>query len=118
MTTLDLERLEALQAKALMLGDAIGQEIAQTVANIIASQWSSHSPAEPGDPPAIRTGALAASVEVQPNEGGYQVGSPLGYAADLEHGTEAMPARPWLRPALESVRPLIPEIVQRWLVSR
>lgn len=111
---LTIERLEALRAKALTLNDSIGQEIAHTVAGIIAANWSGHSPAAAGDPPAVVTGQLAASVEVQPAEGGYSVGSHLPYAAELEYGTSRMAARPWLRPAVEATRLMIPAMVRRW----
>lgn len=55
------------------------------------------SPSAPGNPPAIVTGNLRRSIQMQKvQEKNYKVGSALDYARFLEFGTSKMAARPWL----------------------
>ncbi|MFP4323771.1 MAG: hypothetical protein ACLFTK_15055 [Anaerolineales bacterium] len=102
--TLDTARLDALHEAADSLRQAWARQMAERLVVHIAEAWSSSTPAAPGDPPAIDTGALAASIRLEPTPQGYRVGTPLIYGAWLEFGTREMAARPWLRPALEAVR--------------
>jgi HK97 gp10 family phage protein len=54
----------------------------------------------------VRTGALRASIRVERSGVGHAVragGGAVDYAAYVEFGTRRMAARPYLRPALESV---------------
>lgn len=97
--------LEALQATIPAMQQALARHIAQHLIDQIAARWSAQSPAPPGDPPAIDTGALADSITLQVGEdGALMVGSSLDYAARLEFGGQTLAARPWLRPALDRVR--------------
>lgn len=70
-----------------------------------------HRASAPGEAPAVATGRLRAGVGVRLAAGGLgaTVGvhdaSLAGIAANLEFGTRAMAARPWLLPALEAARP-------------
>jgi len=66
------------------------------------------SPSAPGEPPAVVTGTLRASIthRVEDEDGeavGY-VGTNVHYAQPLEFGTSKMAARPFLFPALEKNR--------------
>lgn len=65
-----------------------------------------HTASAPGQPPMSDTGRLANSIEfdkVGPLTA--TVGSALNYAPWLEYGTVNMAARPFMRPAVEKVRP-------------
>lgn len=67
-----------------------------------------HIASAPGDPPAVDTGHLRASIssKLAVDEGGLhaRIGSNLNKAVYLELGTRRMAARPFLRPALDSIR--------------
>ena len=58
---------------------------------------------------ATSSGALARSVKVRtdPDGLGGSVGTDLPHGRFLEFGTRRMPARPWLQPAFESLKPRI-----------
>ena len=62
----------------------------------------------PGQPPHIRTGTLARSIEQETFRRGSdligRVGTNLNYGKFLEYGTVKMAPRPYLRPALASQR--------------
>ena len=59
---------------------------------------------KPGSPPNVDTGALLRSLRVK-NKGFYaDIGSDMFYAPWLEFGTQNMPARPFLAPALKRRR--------------
>jgi len=68
-----------------------------------------HYPSKPGQPPAPDTGALRSSVEMDDgdlqSQGVVYVGFTgfAPYGAYLEIGTDEVPARPSLRPALDRV---------------
>lgn len=66
-----------------------------------------HQASAPGEPPAIDTGTLANShwVEVPVSEPTAYIHVSTEYAEVLEFGGAKMAARPYLRPALEKVRP-------------
>lgn len=65
----------------------------------------SHTASAAGKPPAVDTGRLRQSINVQKvAEGHYRVGTNVPYALSLEFGTRKMAARPFMRPALERVR--------------
>ena len=78
----------------------------------------------PGEPPAVRTGALRGSIayETESTIGGYNaiIGSPKEYAPALEfgallwHGGEILP-RPFMRPALAEIQGELMSIMSgRW----
>jgi HK97 gp10 family phage protein len=77
---------------------------AQVVRNISESAFA-EGPSEPGNPPRARTGKLRQSI-LQRSVGRFEriVGTTLKYGNYLEFGTSRMAARPFLRPALLSMR--------------
>jgi HK97 gp10 family phage protein len=74
-------------------------------------------PSLPGEPPHKRTGTLARSIESETFRIGDQfvgrVGTNLKYGAYLEFGTRKMAPRPYLRPALDELRPQILREIQK-----
>lgn len=63
------------------------------------------APSAPGEPPRLRSGALADSVTIWPvpDRPAAEVGSDLAYGRHLELGTRRMAARPWLLPAFRAL---------------
>lgn len=59
---------------------------------------------KPGKPPNTDTGRLVQSIQVEFRNNGLEgiVGTNLKYGVWLEFGTQDMPARPWLKPAVQS----------------
>lgn len=122
------EGLEAVLAKI----DRVAEELARkqergiTKACLIvqayaAEHMSPESPSSPGEPPAVVTGQLRASIghQVVEEDGkivGY-VGVPAGvpYGEYLEFGTSKMQPRPFLVPALEINRAEITEAIREEL---
>lgn len=76
------------------------------------------SPSSPGDPPAIDTGRLVASVTHVIEGGGFSketkgyVGTNVDYGRHLEFGTSTIAPRPWLTPALESKKKEIKALIK------
>ncbi len=72
------------------------------------------APSAPGEPPARVSGELMDSVayEVVESDRGLVVlvGASAPYALALEYGTRRMAARPFLRPSLAEMEPLIARI--------
>lgn len=60
----DDDDLSALESRIEGRLDEIVQKMAQDTADFIDSNWSAVSPSEPGNPPAIVTGTLRDSVEI------------------------------------------------------
>ena len=72
-------------------------------------------PSRPGEPPHVRTGTLARSIDQETfervNEFIGRVGTNLKYGLWLEIGTANMEMRPYFRPSLElNRRPILREI--------
>lgn len=65
-----------------------------------------HQASAPGQPPAVDTGYLRASVDHKVGtdaEGLYaDIGTEVDYGLYLEQGTRYMQPRPWLKPALDA----------------
>jgi len=65
-----------------------------------------HIASAPGEPPAVDTGRLRASITHRVERDGKNfsglVGTNVEYAKDLEMGTAKMAPRPFLRPTLEN----------------
>lgn len=68
--------------------------------------YGSHRASAPGEAPAMDTGTLAASIQVDPTGAtSAAVSTNQDYAVHLEYGTVNMAARPAWVPAAEEVRP-------------
>jgi HK97 gp10 family phage protein len=84
---------------------------------------SPNGPSAPGEPPAVDTGRLRASITHRVEGGGYEektvgvVGTNVEYGKHLEFGTVHMAARPWLTPALERHRKEIVDLIKEATVS-
>lgn len=92
----------------------VTQESANEIVVDIRSNWSGQSPSSPGNPPAIVTGALDASIKVKEgrdvsgrfatsdNAISYAIVVESDYGAAQEFGdpSKNLAARPFLRPAL------------------
>lgn len=65
-----------------------------------------HIASAPGEPPKTRSGRLAGSIFVRPEDGGMaaSVGTNIEYGRYLEFGTKKMAARPWLFPTFERLK--------------
>jgi hypothetical protein len=102
---LDKTKLTELRARLSTLPDAIVESAAHGLRADIQVNWSATAPSAPGSSPAIRSGALSASVMAVPMGGGHwQVlagGSAAPYAALLEYGSSTLVARPFMRPAVD-----------------
>lgn len=109
---LDKRKLQGMQARIGQFADAWSEETANEVKTDIRARWSGHYPpaSMPGEPPAIRTGTLDLSIEVEKTRragfGVWSIVAKTAYAAALEWGAPArrLAARPFLRPAAERAR--------------
>lgn len=75
-------------------------------ADAIARQGAEHAAESARALVPVRTGALRASIRAERTSTGHAVragGGAVDYAAYVEFGTRRMAARPYLRPAVESV---------------
>ena len=75
-------------------------DLAEEGKDDIKGAWSPISPSSPGEPPAIDTGHLNASMEAdlsQTKSFLATLRSNASYSADLEFGTRKMAARPFMR---------------------
>lgn len=95
--------------KQKVSGDRSGRIYADPAPGVDAYQASS-----PGEPPAVRTGNLKASIEHRTTaDGSVLVGSGVEYAAALELGTERMAPRPWLRTTIRQNSDKIATIIAK-----
>lgn len=112
------ERLEAEAA------ELVSETIDRVVENIedamelpkFGNVYGNHQASEPGEPPAIDTGDLVDSVRTSmesPTSGTIEYTS--DHAAAMEYGTVYIEPRPFLRPALDSERPIFRRGVQKLL---
>jgi HK97 gp10 family phage protein len=82
------------------------------------TSMSPNGPSAPGEPPAVDTGRLRASITHRLEGGGYDsktrgyVGTNVEYGPYLEFGTSRMAARPWLTPALEKHKEEIKRLIK------
>lgn len=70
----------------------------------IQASWSSNSPSNPNEPPAVDTGELSSSGTIEDKSAGvksiYVVGFSAKYAFALEYGKPNLAPRPYIKPAL------------------
>jgi hypothetical protein len=76
---------------------------------------SAYQASAPGEPPAVRTGRLRQSffaVITKKSDLRYTVAvrSNVFYADDLEYGSEKISARPFIRPVMEELMPIIADM--------
>lgn len=120
--------LEAEAVTHLAVKAAADVLVRETVDKLMLKEHPRHTPtpSQPGEPPAMITGALMASVHATEaiGTGGYfeaRVGPATPYARIQELGGEAghgsrLPARPYLKPALEEATPKIAAIfLAHWI---
>lgn len=104
---LDTRVLDRMRAEAEMkVSTACGEAAAAAVEDMRA-HWSGHYPpaSSAGQPPAVRSGHLDASIELIPDgRTGRIIHVKAAYASYLEYGTSRMAARPFMRPALMRAR--------------
>lgn len=91
-------------------------ELIQTEAQLSITRGAvsgrNHVPSSPGEPPNQDTGVLAGNIETtRAGKLRVRVTSKAGYSAALEFGTAKMSARPFMRPARDTMRPEVERIV-------
>ena len=69
-------------------------------------KYGNHVASAPGESPAIDTGFLANSIQVEADGLTASVGTNAEYAEHLEFGTSRMEPRPFFGPAFEAERPV------------
>jgi HK97 gp10 family phage protein len=81
-----------------------------------------HQASAPGDPPAVRTGTLRRSISMSRPQRrstgttlGWRITIGVKYAPWLEFGTRRIRPRPFLKPAMDKVRPLALRILRNRL---
>lgn len=80
--------------------------------------YGTHRASAPGEAPAIDTGNLAGSFEIEEQQVGLRAVITVGgeYGPHLEFGTVHMAPRPFLTPALEEAAPGFVEAIKQALV--
>jgi len=83
---------EAGKKAALAAGIALQKQMKDVMTN------AGPSPSKAGNPPAVDTGNLRRSIQINQDtaSGDVEVGTNVEYARYLEYGTSKMAARPWL----------------------
>lgn len=83
---------EAGKKAALAAGVALQKQMKDVMTN------AGPSPSSAGNPPAVDTGTLRRSIQINQDtaSGDVEVGTNLEYGRYLEYGTSKMAARPWL----------------------
>ena len=75
-----------------------------------------HAVSRAGEPPATDTGNLVKQISFTVKmEGNSAVGTVISaapYSKPLEYGTANMAARPFLKPALDKIRPTLPKLLR------
>ena len=85
-----------------------GQKIAEEAATQLVKEERQLVP--------VRTGKLKASITMQKTKNGVEVNTQLEpYGKYVEDGTRKMAAKPFVRPALEKVRAMMPMIIKKVL---
>jgi HK97 gp10 family phage protein len=112
---IEFNHLPSLEGKLKARAGQVVRKTANDLASaMVESMQGQESPSPPGQPPAIVSGNLAGSIQVIPTgELSADVVVGAEYGPDLEYGTFKMPARPFVRPAVEKVRPSFNEAMAR-----
>jgi len=94
------------------------EELCQTARDLL-DEPRSGAPSLPGEPPRRDSGRLRDSLFVRTSRDGLsaRVRTELDYGFHLEFGTQNMPARPWLYPAIETAKPRLKRRIARVLHS-
>jgi len=98
---LDNIRMKGLQKVGAFLESDIKKSFKPGTGRTYTRGNITHTASAPGEPPAVDTGRLRASISFHTYTNYVDVGTNVEYAAPLEFGTSKMAARPFLRPALQ-----------------
>lgn len=105
-------KLALINAKLYEAGELV-QQAAQLSITAGAVSGAAHVPSAPGEPPNNDTGVLANSIETNSvGPGKVEVSANAPYAAAQEFGNSRLPARPYMRPALQQNRARIAELIK------
>ncbi len=113
MTVIDHTKAYLAEAEnAIEQAIVRGTLLVQTEAKRLVNQHSSRPvPSAPGEPPHKDTGTLGRSIDRETfrRDGDFigRIGTNLNYGRYLELGTRTLEPRPYLRPALDKMRPQI-----------
>lgn len=95
-------RLESIIRNTGKKADDIVAEMAFMAEGYVDENWNTQSPAPPGEPPGIVTGALKNSKNVRRvRPGVWELTYGTDYGPHQEYGTKNMAAHPFLMPAVE-----------------
>lgn len=114
---------EQMQKELVRIGTEAQERIQRSMQNTGKAHWfyrkpngAIHWPSAPGYPPAIDSGRLWNSIQIDVGEGRIEIGSETGkgdamvnYALPLEEGTDFIKARPFVEPVAEWVESVIEE---------
>lgn len=106
---LDMKRLDAITKNAPQRADEICGEITFELVADIGTHWGPQSPppSPPGTPPGRDTAALANSIKGRRERPlRWIVSDGVIYGVEHEFGNPArnLPARPWMRPAVDRIK--------------
>lgn len=98
---IDRRKLDSIIRHAPGAADDVCGQAAYELQADVQTHWSQQSPSSPGDPPAVVTGNLRASLTVaRIRQALWEMRVGAEYSSYLEYGTPKMAARPFLRPAV------------------
>lgn len=99
--TVNPAKLTRLMQRMPKRADEISGAAALDMVGYLRNHWSPVVPSSPGEPPALRSGALGGSIRLSKLDNGrYRVSVGASYAKYLEGGTRRMKARPFWAPAI------------------
>lgn len=105
-------KLALIGAKLFEAGELV-QRTAQLSITAGAVSGAGHVPSAPGEPPNADTHVLDQSIETgQITQTKVEVSANAPYAAAQEFGNSRLPARPYMRPALQAKRARISELIK------
>jgi len=116
---MDLSKLDRLIANAPDGVDEVTNILAYRILGLVQASFGV-SPAPPGGPPGVDTGALRASMHVTKQGWAHRVvADGVDYGFSLEFGIERRGVWPFMNPVFEQVKPevgrIIEEAIRRWL---